>query len=220
MSCPPTEPERYAAEPSIRAAWAERHWLLLANAAVGLFAGLPVLAPWLLYHGQSAPALLIYSLYGTTCHQWPGRSFFLFGPHLLYGMDELERSGLGMAHQFLGTAEMGFKMAYCERNFAIYTTVAIAGLVYALVRRQVGPLSWPGLALCLLPLALDGVSQLFGWRESTWELRALTGALAGAAGVWFAYPRVDRALRGTTCSPARLPSAWRGGAPGAPRPLG
>jgi uncharacterized membrane protein len=176
-------------------AWAQRHWLALANVGAAVFAGLPVLAPALLAAGWSAPALLIYALYRTTCHQWPGRSYFLFGPQTVYPMTELERLGLGVAHDFVGNAAMGFKMAYCERNFAIYSTVVLAGLLYALLRRWTRPLPWPALVLCLLPIALDGFSQFFGFRESSWELRTATGALAGLAGVWLVYPRVDRVFR-------------------------
>ncbi len=43
-------------------------------------------------------------------------------------------------------------------------------------------------------MAVDGFTQLVGWRESTVELRTLTGALFGAASVWLIYPRVDAVL--------------------------
>ncbi|MBI1745923.1 MAG: DUF2085 domain-containing protein [Acidobacteria bacterium] len=35
------------------------------------------------------------------------------------------------------------------------------------------------LILCLLPLLIDGLTQLMGWRTSTNWLRMLTGSLAG-----------------------------------------
>src|SRR6266545_4065223 len=92
--------------------WALQHWLALLNTAAGVFAGLPVLAPVLLAIGWTGPALLIYAAYGTTCHQWPGRSYFLFGPQLAYSMDDLERYGLGTAQDFFGNTALGFKVAY------------------------------------------------------------------------------------------------------------
>jgi len=174
--------------------WALRHWLALLNTAAAVFAGLPVLAPVLLAIGWTGPALLIYAAYGTTCHQWPGRSYFLFGPQAVYPMDQLDLRGLGMAHAFLGDAAMGFKMAYCERNFAIYTTVLLAGLAFALWRSHWRPLSARVFLWCLVPMAVDGLLQLAGTHESSWEVRSLTGALAGLAAVWLAYPRLDRAL--------------------------
>lgn len=174
--------------------WALRHWLVLLNTAAAIFAGLPMVAPALLAIGWTGPALLIYAAYGTTCHQWPGRSYFLFGPQAVYPMDQLDLRGLGMTHEFLGDAAMGFKMAYCERNFAIYTTVLLAGCAFALWRSHWRPLSVRVFLWCLAPMALDGLAQLAGFHESTWEVRSLTGALAGLAAVWLAYPRLDRAL--------------------------
>jgi uncharacterized membrane protein len=186
--------------------WALRHWLALFNTAAGVFAGLPVLAPLLMAAGWTSPALLIYAAYGTTCHQWPGRSYFLFGPQVVYAMDQLDHHGLAMAHDFLGDAAMGFKMAYCERNFAIYSTVFLAGCAFALWRSHWRPLPPRVFLLCLVPMALDGLGQLAGLHESTWQLRSLTGGLAGLAAVWLAYPRLDRALRQVpaTTAPATM----------------
>jgi len=43
-------------------------------------------------------------------------------------------------------------------------------------------------------MAWDGTTQLFGWRESTWALRVITGTLFGGGTVWFALPLVHRLL--------------------------
>ena len=43
----------------------------------------------------------------------------------------------------------------------------------------------------VLRLALDGFTQLFGWRESSWELRVATGLLFGLASAWLVLPRLD-----------------------------
>jgi uncharacterized membrane protein len=190
--------------------WALRHWLALLNTAAAVFAGLPVLAPVLLAIGWTGPALLIYAAYGTTCHQWPGRSYFLFGPQAVYPMDQLDLHSLGMAHDFLGDAAMGFKMAYCERNFAIYTTVLLAGVAFALWRSHWRPLSARVFLWCLAPMAVDGLLQLAGIHESSWEVRSLTGALAGLAAVWLTYPRLDRALGQVQTERASAPVAVAG----------
>jgi len=47
----------------------------------------------------------------------------------------------------------------------------------------------------LLPMALDGGTQLFGLRESNWLLRSLTGAIFGIASVWLAYPYIEDAMQ-------------------------
>lgn len=143
-----------------------RHWLLAMNVAVGLYALLPLLAPLFLASGMTAPALAIYRIYSYLCHQLPERSWFIFGE----------------------------KMAYCQRDAAIYPMVLFAGLVYGWRRRRVPSLSLRWYLILIAPMAVDGFTQLFGLRESTGLLRTLTGALFGVASVWFLYPRVQRVI--------------------------
>jgi uncharacterized membrane protein len=144
-----------------------RHWLGYANAGLLIFALLPVVSPVLAALGASDAALLIFQVYSITCHQMPSRSFFLFG------------------HQ----------MAYCERNTSIYGTMAIASLGYIVLRRRsLSPLSIPLYLVLILPMAVDGFTQLFLLRESTWLLRALTGGVFGIATVWFAMPRLNQSF--------------------------
>ena len=38
------------------------------------------------------------------------------------------------------------------------------------------------------------VISMFGLRESTWELRLITGALFGLAAIWYALPLVQKTL--------------------------
>jgi uncharacterized membrane protein len=40
-------------------------------------------------------------------------------------------------------------------------------------------------------MAIDGVLQLFGFYESTWLMRSITGVIFGIGAVLFAYPYVD-----------------------------
>jgi uncharacterized membrane protein len=89
----------------------------------------------------------------------------------------------------------GHQMAYCERNTAIYAAMAIGGLAYALLRRR-GLVSLPVVwyVVLILPMAIDGFSQLFELRESTWLLRGLTGGLFGAATIWLTFPRLDESF--------------------------
>ncbi len=43
-------------------------------------------------------------------------------------------------------------------------------------------------------MALDGFTQLFGLRESNWQLRVLTGGLFALSCVWVAFPYLGRAF--------------------------
>lgn len=172
-------------------AW--RHWLALVNTVAAAFVSLPVIAPLLLAAGHTSAANLIYAAYRNVCHQWAFRSYFLLGAESTYSIERLRGLvGVEQMFGFLGNAELGYKVAFCERDLAIYLSVLIGGLVYARKRNSIRALGLIGYAALISPMALDGFTQLFGWRESTAELRIATGALFGVASVWLFYPRVDR----------------------------
>lgn len=144
-----------------------RHWLLFVNLLAGIYAGLPLLGPWLLAKGVTLPANAIYLFYSLTCHQLPERSFFISG------------------HQ----------VCYCQRCMAIYSGIFLLGALYGLARGRLRPLRWRWMFLLWAPMALDGFTQLFGWRESTWELRVLTGGLFALSCVWVGFPYLEQAFR-------------------------
>lgn len=141
-----------------------RHWLWIANGLGALMVIPPLLAPLLMAIGHQTLAGLIYRAFSLVCHQMPERSFFLFG----------------------------YQMAYCQRDTAIYGGVLALGLLYGLVRRHIRPLSLRWAALLALPMAIDGFTQLFGLRESTWKLRVVTGSLFALAVVWVVFPRLEQ----------------------------
>lgn len=165
-------------------------WLGLANAATAVFLALPFLAPVLLHQGRPELANLIYDAYRVTCHEWPFRAYFLFGPQATYSLAELQAWGVNSVYDFRGSPELGYKTAFCARNVAIYAGLLAAGLAYARLGRRLPELSFATYGLLIGPMALDGLTQLVGWRESTWELRSVTGYLFGLASVWLIYPRL------------------------------
>jgi uncharacterized membrane protein len=106
---------------------------------------------------------------------------------------------------------MGWKVAYCQRDVAIYGAIAVFGVVYGLLRRlglNVPPLPfWAYIVFGLIPVGLDGGTQLlanppyhafmpvwFPLRESTPFLRTLTGALFGVCSAWLAFPYLDESM--------------------------
>jgi len=143
------------------------HWLLLLNSLVGLYLGLPILAPLLMAHGQTGLSKVIYFAYRFVCHQMPSRSFFI----------------------------AGYQMAICQRDVAIYGSIFIAGLGFNLVRGRLRPLSWPSFVLLIAPMAVDGTLQLLGILESTPFRRLITGSLFGLACVWLAFPYLEEGFR-------------------------
>lgn len=146
--------------------WLSKHWLGLFNTLAGLYVGLPVMAPILVWLGLSGLAEVIYFIYSYLCHQLPQRSFFI----------------------------VGNQVAFCQRDVSIYGSIFIAGLAYATTGRRWRPLPWWGAALMILPALTDGSIQLSGPYESTWYARVITGTLVGVGTVWFLYPRFERAF--------------------------
>lgn len=169
-----------------------RHWLLVANSTVALVLGGAIATPLLLASGQVGLAAGLMSAYQGICHQWAFRSFFLLGPSPIYSQPELERSGVD-PFRFAGSQELGWKMAFCERDFGIFAGALLFGLIYAWRRNTAAPrpASYLTYSIIILPMAVDGFTQLFGWRESTWELRVATGLLFGFGSAWLIYPRLD-----------------------------
>jgi uncharacterized membrane protein len=154
-----------------------------------------VLAAALLYAGFEVPGRLIHLGFWPLCHQLPERSFFLFGEQTVYSYEQIGAVlGGSVPNRFQGNEALGFKLAMCQRDMAIFGAALLAGLAFNLVRGRLRPLSWRGLALMSLPMAIDGFGQLFGLWSSTWVSRLVTGGLFGVAGVWLLYPYVQEAM--------------------------
>jgi len=200
--------------------WFSNHYMVLVNAFTFLYVFIALLAPFFMKINWQAPAKVIYKVYSPLCHQLAFRSFFLFGEQFYYprelagvngvvtygeatGFDE---SDINTARTFIGNEVMGYKMALCERDIAIYIAILLFGLLFSLTGKKIKPLPWYlWLFIGLGPIGLDGFSQLLGqtglgifsWlplRESTPFLRTLTGALFGLATAWFGFPYLEESV--------------------------
>ena len=178
-----------------------KHWLLLINLVIAVYGGLPVLAPTLMALGYTRPAEIIFTIYKPLCHQLPQRSFFLFGSRLAYSLETLQEllgpetlANDSLASAFIGNPALGYKMAYCQRDTAMYGSLLLAGMVFGLVRHRLRPLPFVLYLILLVPLAIDGLVQLLTSYESTWQLRTITGSIFGVATVWFAYPYLEEGM--------------------------
>lgn len=182
-----------------------KHWLLLANLFWGLYVGLPFLAPLMMNAGWTTPARIIYLIYRPACHQRPERSYFIGGPQAVYTPEELAAAGVDLRPlaRDIGNEEIGWKVAFCERDVAIYGSILAAGLAYGALRpvlrnRARGGGTWKMpfrlFILFAVPMAIDGLAQLFTSYESTWVTRSLTGAIFGIGAVFFAYPYLEEGM--------------------------
>jgi uncharacterized membrane protein len=185
-------------------AWLARHWVALVTVVSGVFIALPLAAPLLAMTGHERASGAIYFAYRITCHQLPQRSWFIGGPSPQYDWSQLrpyvkhpEAGPLMAFHAPLGNAALGYQLGFCERDTAIYLAVFLTCLAYGLLRRRrdFGPMPLRLYALLALPMAIDGVTQLIGLRESTPVVRTLTGALFGAASAWLILTFIEQSFR-------------------------
>lgn len=168
--------------------WLSRYWLLPLSFLIGIFVGLPWLAPLFMEMGWTSLGNSIYLLYSTQCHQLPQRSFFLFGSQPMYSLAEIQTAWQNtnspfILRQFKGDPMMGWKVAWSDRMVFMYTTILLWGLLFWLFRKRLKPLPWWGLVLLFLPMAIDGLTHMIsdytagiglGFRDSNAWLATLT----------------------------------------------
>lgn len=201
--------------------WSANHWLALINLFFFIYIALPIIAPLMLAAGYSTIPLIIYRIYGLTCHQLPSHSYFLLG------------------HQ----------VALCQRCTAIHGAMVITGLLYILQRFRLPPLSFKWYLFFLIPMGIDGGMQLVSellvvvpamvlwaiglgliallsgllywqqalvWQagiffaagpvslmsvqlagpyESNWQWRTITGAIYAFGTVWLVYPLLEESFQ-------------------------
>lgn len=134
------------------------YWFIILS---GLWVSLPWLAPVFMRLGWEGPADVIYFLYSFQCHQLPQRSFFLFGQQMSYSLEQIQAIWRDtfdpvILRQFIGNAEMGYKVAWSDRMVSAYTSIPIAAMLWWLFRRRLRLLPFWGFALLALPMAVDG----------------------------------------------------------------
>lgn len=188
ISTPAIEGSTRAGRQERWAAGLSRHWFPISIAILGLYAGLPFLAPVFMKLGWGTPAKVIYFIYSFLCHQLPQRSYFLFGAKATYSLAEVRAAWQDtlnplVLREFIGNTEMGWKVAWSDRMVAMFTSLWLFGTLWRPLGRRLRPLPAWGLALLLLPMAVDGASHFIsdlqglgqGFRDSNAWLAALTG---------------------------------------------
>jgi uncharacterized membrane protein len=204
--------------------WIARHYLLLINLFLLLYFGLPFMAPVFKATGLNFPAEVIYKIYSPVCHQWSFRSWFLFGEQAYYPREAAdienvitfeEATGFSdvidpdrlIARKFEGNEILGYKVALCQRDEAIWGSMFLFGLIYAITGRRIKKLHWVlWILVGLVPIGIDGFSQLFSqipvefiqsvlpYRESTPLLRTITGFLFGWTTAWLTIPLMEETM--------------------------
>ena len=202
--------------------WFSHHYMLVFNLLVFLFVGLPFLAPVLMKVGAITPAKIIYTVYRPFCHEFAFRSWFLFGEQAYYPRQLADIPGvltyeqvsgkssfdIEAARDFVGNESLGYKVAICQRDVAIYGSILLFGIVFSLFNKKIKAYPWfiyLWVLIGIIPIAIDGFSQLpslistplpawMPFRESTPFLRTLTGGLFGVMTAWYIYPVIEETM--------------------------
>ncbi|WP_161975400.1 DUF2085 domain-containing protein [Tengunoibacter tsumagoiensis] len=142
------------------------YWAHGVTVILGLLVFAAISVPFLSYFGLDALSKPIFFTLHYVCAQIPSHSFYIFG------------------HQ----------LGMCARNFSIYASMFVGSLIFVLSKKRIPGIPWWLWGLMILPIAFDGITQMFGLRESDWVLRLLTGTLFGLGNVWFALPLMQKSL--------------------------
>ena len=202
--------------------WISNNLLHVLSLVIFIYIGLPFLAPILMKNGSEGAANLIYKIYSPVCHQLAYRSWFLFGEQAFYPRElaavpgvltyekvtGLTASDIYGGREYIGNSTVGFKVAICQRDVAIYLSLLGFILVFLATGRKIRSLPWYlWVAIGLIPIGIDGVSQLPSviaglpsWlpiRESNPFLRTVTGGLFGIMTAWYLIPLIDESMQET-----------------------
>ena len=180
------------------------------------YIGVAALPAFLMMNDHQTAGRLIYRGFYFLCHQYPWRSWFIGGKQSYYPLLPDAEAGLLSFEEaagipvpgvnpraFLGSPEMGYKMAVCQRDVGIYAAMGVFSLLFFLSRNRMPRVDWRfWLIFGVLPIGIDGGLQLIshlipGWavRESTPFLRTVTGALFGLFTCWYLLPTLEHTLR-------------------------
>lgn len=142
----------------------------LACAVVAACVGLIFAAPLLAARGDGAASAAVYHLFAPLCHQEPERSFYVAGQPL----------------------------AVCARCAGVYVGFLACLLLYPLARslRRTDTPRRAWLVAASLPCVADFLVNFLTPWHNTHSSRALTGALVGAAAVFYTLPALVEIAQG------------------------
>lgn len=125
----------------------------------------------------------LYLGFSYICHQLTSRSLCLFedGIRSCTPQEGVRDLSYSKENVVIRDGKLGYKLPVDSRDTAIYAAMLIGGLVLPffidIKSKKIPPL-WIFI-LAMIPIGLDGTTQLLGWRESTNLVRVLTGGIIG-----------------------------------------
>jgi len=172
-------------------------YLFLLLAFSLFFVGI-LAAPLMAIMGYEDISTDIYRAYHPFCHQMVERSLCLTEDLRIVdctdqGTDPLNRNTpLTLGYSRATRIDGKYKLAVCARDTGIYLGIILGIILFPLINRKVTgePPSLLLLIIALIPMALDGGTQLMGLRTSTNFLRIITGLIAGGVMGYFLVPLI------------------------------
>ncbi len=155
---------------------------------------LPItITPFLAASGSPA-AEGLYWFYSLTCHQQISRAICYFPEGGI--MDCTDAPAHYRAYEAQRGGMAGYPFPVCARDLGIYAAALLSGIAIFLIKKTDADVVpnpiW--FVIALIPIAMDGGTQLLGWRESTNFLRLLTGGIAGFAFSFYVVPLMNRSF--------------------------
>jgi uncharacterized membrane protein len=200
----------------IKISFFERHWFKFVIGILLLYVVPPFLAPVFMSAGWSGSAHAIYFVYSFLCHQLPERSYFLFGSQFTYPLAQIQQASgvknpndLLALRQFIGNAQMGWKLAWSDRMVSMFTSIPLFALGWYPPRKYIPRLPLWGVVLFLLPMALDGGTHFIsdlqgfgaGFRDTNLWLAILSNHLYSPTfyigDAWGSFNSIMRLATGT-----------------------
>ncbi len=162
-------------------------WFEIFLFLYGVWVFTPFLAPIMMKLGWGEAGKFVYWIYSFFCHQFPQRSFFLFGEKPMYSLVEIQSAWHNtfdpfLLRQFIGNSQMGWKVAWSDRMVSFYTSIWFFAVLWFPFRHKIKPVSWAVFLLLFTPLVIDGITHLIsdfagignGFRDSNEWLANLT----------------------------------------------
>jgi len=199
-----------------------RFYPTIIGLIISIFVSGAFVPPLLMQAGHESAGNVFYGFYRIFCHQLAFRSFFINGEQLFYPrtLSNIKNvityeqefndpfDDINIARKITGNQYSGYKIALCERDLAIYVSIALVSFLFQFFRKKIKPIKWYlWVIIGLIPIAVDGFSQIpglsTGWpawlpvRESTPFLRLFTGALFGGTTALYMFPLMEESMSET-----------------------
>lgn len=174
-----------------------------------------IFVPIALYKaGFTGLSSITYNILGFVCHQMPQRSFFLFGPKVMYSQAELLKNlqwsqmfTTDIRARFTCSDVYGCKFGVCARCTGMYSGMLIGMLSAGVVAKKKVPRVVLG--ALMLPMILDGGIQFIAaivtpknpFYESNNLLRLITGLVFGFGFGAFSFGILQEQLRAMEPTP-------------------